>query len=194
MTTTRPPIDETAELEQLHTMVQACMQCGTCSASCPNSAFMDLTPRQIWRLVLYEQFEAIWATRTFWLCSNCYTCTLRCPRGLPLTEAVNTLKRLAPRDTLQHRRQAAFYDVFMDSVRRYGRVPEMDMMLHYFWAMRDPRVPLAFTPLGTKLLRRGKVHPGHPRTHGRGKLDHLFAKAQLLEGAPCATPTTPDAP
>ena len=194
MTTTYSGSHEDAALQQLQDMVQACMQCGTCSASCPNSGAMDLTPRQVWRLVLLGQFEDIWHSHTFWLCSNCYTCTLRCPRGLPLTEAVNTLKRLAPRETLHDRRQAAFYEVFMDNVRRYGRIQEMDMMLHYFWAMRDPRVPMAFTPLGTKLLRRGKVHPGHPRVKGLGKLDRLFAKAQLMEGAPCATPTTPDAP
>ena len=32
-------------------MVKACIQCGTCTASCPNAFAMDLTPRQLWRMV-----------------------------------------------------------------------------------------------------------------------------------------------
>jgi len=181
-------------LHALQGMLQACMQCGACSASCPNSGHMDYTPRQLWRLVLLGEFAEAWSSHTFWLCSNCYNCTLRCPRGLPLTEAVNALKRLAPRETLPERREAAFYGVFMDSVRKYGRVQEMDMMLRYFGAMKDPRLPIKFAPLGSKLFWRGKIRPEKPWRKGPGKLDQMFAKAREREDESCAMPTTRDAP
>lgn len=181
-------------LQDLQGMLLGCMQCGACSASCPHSPHMDYTPRQIWRLVLWGEFAEIWQSHTFWLCSNCYTCTLRCPRGLALTEAVNALKRLAPRDTLKERREAAFYQVFMDSVRKYGRVQEMDMMLRYFGAMKDPRLPLKFAPLGSRLFWRGKIHQDKRWFKGQKKLEQLFAKAQEMEGESCAMPTTRDAP
>jgi heterodisulfide reductase subunit C len=95
---------------------------------------------------------------------------------------------------LDDRRQAAFYEVFMDNIRKYGRIQEMDMMFHYFWVMKDPRVPLEFTPLGTKLLWQGKVHPGHPKIKGQGILERLFMKARQVEGTLCDTPTIQDAP
>ncbi len=193
MATSFPEKREQALLK-LQKMLQACMQCGTCSASCPSSAHMDYTPRQLWRLVLLGEFSEIWASHTFWLCSNCYTCTLRCPRGLALTEAVNSLKRLAPRQSLAERREAAFYQVFMDSVRKHGRIQEMDMMLQYFRAMKDPKLPFKFAPLGSKLLWRGKMHQDKTWFKKQKKLAQLFAKAQEMEGESCAMPTTRDAP
>jgi len=181
-------------LQDLQGMLQACMQCGACSASCPHSAHMDYTPRQMWRLVLWGEFAEIWRSHAFWLCSNCYTCTLRCPRGLALTEAVNALKRLAPRQTLHERREAAFYQVFMASVRKYGRVQEMDMMLRYFGAMKDLRLPIKFAPLGSRLFWRGKIHRDTRWFSGQKKLERLFTKAREMEGESCAMPTTRDAP
>ena len=39
-------------LAAVREMVQACIQCGTCTGSCPNEFAMDVTPRRLWRLVL----------------------------------------------------------------------------------------------------------------------------------------------
>ena len=36
--------------EEIRELMAACMQCGTCSASCPNASAMDLSPRRLWRL------------------------------------------------------------------------------------------------------------------------------------------------
>ena len=87
-------------LEQVQDMVKSCIQCGTCSGSCPNAFAMDLTPRQLWRKVLLGQTDEIFKSRTFSLCSDCYYCTLRCPRGLTLTEAMNALKQIAARENM----------------------------------------------------------------------------------------------
>ena len=81
-------------LAPVQEMVRACIQCGTCSGSCPNEFAMDYTPRQLWRMVLMDQTEKIFQSKTFVLCSACYYCTLRCPRGLPLTEAMEALKQI----------------------------------------------------------------------------------------------------
>ncbi len=40
-------------LEELRGELGACMQCGTCTASCPNGFAMDVTPRQMWRMVQF---------------------------------------------------------------------------------------------------------------------------------------------
>ncbi|HKK32011.1 MAG TPA: 4Fe-4S dicluster domain-containing protein, partial [Desulfomicrobiaceae bacterium] len=61
--------DFQADLHRIQEMVSACMQCGTCSASCPNVAAMDITPRKMWRMVLMGMTEELFKSRSFWLCS-----------------------------------------------------------------------------------------------------------------------------
>jgi heterodisulfide reductase subunit C len=165
--------------------VLACMQCGTCSGSCANSFAMDLTPRQLWRLAQLGEKEEIFNSKTFYLCSACYYCTLRCPRGLPLTEAMGDLKRLAAAEGINRYKQSAnFYRTFMDTVRRYGRVREMEFMNRYFLSMKNPFFPLGYAALGLKLMKKGKVPLEIPKLFGKGRFDRLFAKVEELEERP----------
>jgi len=145
-------------LAPVQNMIKACIQCGTCSGSCPNAFAMDLTPRQLWRRVLLGQTDEIFRSQTFTLCSACYYCTLRCPRGLPLTEAMGALKQIAASEDLKmYKKSIRFYKSFMDSVRRHGRVHEMEFMTLYFLSMKSPFLPLKFTPLGLRLMGKRKI-------------------------------------
>jgi heterodisulfide reductase subunit C2 len=162
--------------------VSACMQCGTCTGSCPNAHAMDVTPRQLWRMVLLGLKEDIFASKTFWLCSSCYYCTLRCPRGLPLTETIGALKRLAIAEGLAvDKKSPLFYQTFLDTVRRYGRVREMEMMTRYFISLKNPITPIGFTRLGIKLMVKGKISPQMPSFSGEGKLEAIYQKVRELE-------------
>jgi len=169
------------EIAHVREMIQACIQCGTCTGSCPNAFAMDLTPRQLWRHVLLDQPEAVFDSRTFTLCSACYYCTLRCPRGLPLTEAMHALKRLAAKRRLPlHKPSSAFYRQFLESVRRHGRVNELEFMSLYFAEMRNPLLPLRYTSLGTRLVAKGKLALRWP-VRRRRPLEAIFRKAAELE-------------
>ena len=169
------------DLEAVREMVRACIQCGTCTASCPNEFAMDATPRRLWRLVLMDRRDAVFSSQTFTLCSSCYYCSLRCPRGLPLTEAMAALKRIAAHRGLKpYRTSIYFCREFMHSVRRHGRVREMEFMTHYLGRMKSPLLPLRFAPLGLKLLGKGKV-PLQLPSKGNRKLEALFAKVETLE-------------
>jgi len=162
--------------------VRGCMQCGTCTGSCVNSHAMDYTPRQLWRLVQLGEKEAIFTSKTFWLCSSCYFCTLRCPRGLPLTETMAALKRMAVAEGFhKEKRSILFYRNFLDSARRYGRLREMELMARYFLSMKNPMLPLGFTALGMRLMAKGKLSPQMPVFFGTGKLDALYRKVEELE-------------
>ncbi len=162
--------------------IQACMQCGTCSGSCPNASAMDYTPRQLWRLAQLGQKDEIFNSKTFYLCSACYFCTLRCPRGLPLTETIGALKRIAAAEGIEmYKSSIQFYKSFMDTVRRYGRVREMEFMNRYFLAMKNPFLPFKFASLGLKLMGKGKVSLEMPKFFGKGRLDAMFRKVEELE-------------
>ncbi len=172
------------DLAPLRDAVLACIQCGTCTGSCPNAFAMDHTPRHLWRMLLMGRETEIFDSRTFTLCSACYVCTLRCPRGLPLTETMSGLKQAAARRGLAaHRASVLFYREFIDSVRRHGRVRELEFMSLYFAAMKNPLLPLRFAALGLKLMARGKVALELP-SRGRRPLEALFRKVEELEGRP----------
>jgi heterodisulfide reductase subunit C2 len=175
--------EKAEELAPIQEMVRACIQCGTCTGSCPNAYAMDITPRAMWRRVLAGDLEGVFDSRTFVLCSACYTCTLRCPRGLPLTEAVFALKQMAARrGGDRHRASTLFYKAFMKSVEKHGRVQETEFMLRYFVSMKNPLLPFEFAPLGMKFLSKGILSPGIP-IKGNPRLAKLFRKASELEDA-----------
>jgi heterodisulfide reductase subunit C len=180
------PAPQPDPLSPVRNMVQSCIQCGTCTGSCPNAFAMDYTPRRLWRMVLMGKEEEIFESKTFALCSVCYYCTLRCPRGLKLTEAMSALKQYAAREKLAPYRQSSrFYQSFIDSVRRHGRVREMEFMTFYFLSMSlvNPFLPLKFTPLGMKLMAKRKISIEMP-SRGKRPLEAIFRKVEELEGKP----------
>ena len=165
----------------LQKQMQACIQCGTCSGSCPNAFAMDLTPRQLWYNLIMGDRTTIFQSITFSLCSSCYYCTLRCPRGLPLTETMGALKQIAARENLDLFKQSTrFYKSFIESVRRHGRVREMEFMMLYFFSMKNPLLPFRFAPLGVKLMSKGKVSLEIP-SKGNEVLSAIFRKVDELE-------------
>jgi heterodisulfide reductase subunit D len=72
-----------------------CFQCGTCSASCPAADLMDYSPRQIWQMMRLGLREEVMSSRTFWLCTQCYACQVRCPRGISIAETMRRLREWA---------------------------------------------------------------------------------------------------
>lgn len=166
----------------IKSLIATCMQCGTCTGSCPNADAMDLTPRHLWRMVLMDKHEEIFQSQTFACCSTCYLCTLRCPRDLPLTRAMSMLKEAAYKGGAKaFKKSGAFYGSFMESVRRHGRVRENEFMILYFMAMKNPLLPLDFAPLGLKLMKKNKVSFQLPSGADGDNLDRIFKKVAEIE-------------
>lgn len=168
--------------DEIRGRLKACMQCGTCTGSCPNSGAMDLVPRELWRLIQLGFMDEVFESKSFWLCAGCYTCTLRCPRGLPLIELMGALKHLAlSQGIIRERKSPSFYRAFLENVRRNGRVRESELMGSYFLSMKNPVLPFSFMPLGWKLMTRGKLSIHFPKFSGEGKLDKIYRKALEIE-------------
>ena len=73
--------------------IDQCLQCGTCSASCPASSAMQHPPRAILAALRAGMLDKVFESNTVWLCASCYSCTVRCPAGIPFTEVMYELKR-----------------------------------------------------------------------------------------------------
>ncbi len=73
----------------------SCLDCRTCSATCPLALYMDIGPRRVVGLVREGfQHEAL-ACQTIWLCASCYSCDVECPSRIRLTELMGALRREA---------------------------------------------------------------------------------------------------
>ncbi len=162
-------------------LLHRCIQCGTCTASCPASEAMDISPRQMWRMVQLGLVDEVLNSKTMWLCSLCYECQVRCPRGIPLTETITHLKQMAMKEgAVSSRQSEAFYEAFADVMRRYGRNREMEFMVRYF-LQGNPLTALKFVRMGAMMMIRGKVHPELPVDREGRSLDKLFARVAELE-------------
>ena len=163
-------------------LLRTCIQCGTCTASCPSATAMDITPRQMWRMVVLGLEDEVLRSKTIWLCSVCYQCHVRCPRGIPLTETIAKLKQTAIRKGIKEWRESTnFYKTFSDVMRRYGRMREMEFMARYFLTT-NPLAALGFANMGLTMFMRGKIHPEIPKLTGEGRLDKMFQRVAELEG------------
>jgi heterodisulfide reductase subunit C len=76
--------------ENFHT----CMQCGTCTATCPMADEMDVPPRRIMLLSHFGLKEKATAANTIWICATCSSCQALCPRGLKLPKIMEALRQI----------------------------------------------------------------------------------------------------
>ncbi len=72
-----------------------CIQCGTCSGSCPTVKAWAITPRQVVRLLQLGKKEEILRPEVIYFCSQCYACKVRCPMGIRLTDVLIELRCIA---------------------------------------------------------------------------------------------------
>lgn len=95
--------------------IKECIQCGTCSASCPTTHAMNYAPREIIPAFRAGLLERVLRSNTIRLSASCYSCTVRCRSGIKLTDIMYELKRLAieqervtsldPKETVALRRE-----------------------------------------------------------------------------------------
>ena len=169
------------QLTRTHEL-RTCIQCGTCTASCPSAEAMDISPRKMWRMVNLGLEDEVLHSKTMWLCTVCYQCSVRCPRGIPLTETIAKLKQRAIQARIQEWSESTkFYKSFSDVMRTYGRMREMEFMVRYFLAT-NLFAAMPFTGMALTMFMRGKLKPELPKLSGAGRLDRLFNRVAELEG------------
>lgn len=168
--------------------IRWCIQCGTCSASCPNVAQMDYSPRKTIAMIRAGRRYDVLTSNTMWICASCYLCTVRCPRGVKITELMHALERVATRHGLTLRRTtAAMHRVFINSIKKHGRIHEFGMMLKFYLSTIptgkiNPLVSLKMLPLALKLLTHGRMALKPTKIKGNKQLKAIVEKAQALGG------------
>jgi heterodisulfide reductase subunit C len=139
--------------------IDKCIQCGTCSSSCPMSVYMDYPPRKIIAMVKSGFKDEALRSFTIWLCPSCYTCQVRCPAKIKITDVMYALKRKAIGKKVYPSRFAIpILDREMSRlIAKYGRNSEMWLILNLYLKSRNPLGLLKMAPLGLKLMKTGRM-------------------------------------
>jgi heterodisulfide reductase subunit C len=76
--------------------VLSCIQCGTCTATCPVNKIFEHSPRQIFLMLRNGMKKEVLNDLTPWVCASCYKCTVNCPAQIKITEVMYKPKKLIP--------------------------------------------------------------------------------------------------
>jgi len=80
----------------------ACYQCGKCSAGCPAVSEMDILPNQVIRYAQLGMKDELLSARSVWVCASCYTCNVRCPKGIKIAEVMEAVRQVLLRKRRDH--------------------------------------------------------------------------------------------
>lgn len=146
--------------------LSSCMQCGTCSGTCPvaTGGFMDNSPRRLIALIHAGQKERVLKSNTFWYCASCYHCTVRCPRGIDIAEMMYALKRYS---MWKHQHQEdligpVFSDTFVKTILKSGRSYEPVLATTYLFTYGLPEM-IQEAQTATSLMLKGRLPVLPPR-------------------------------
>ena len=162
--------------------IKICQQCGTCTGSCPTSYLMDYGPREVIGAFRAGMIDRVVKSNTIWLCTSCYSCTVRCPAGIKITDLMYELKRLAMKYDLLPResKNPAMTKYFIDSVHKHGRNHEVELMAK-FMMTKNPGLAFKFAGLGMKLFTGGRLPLFAKNIRGRDELGKMAAYLEAEE-------------
>jgi heterodisulfide reductase subunit C len=137
--------------------IEACYQCGKCTASCPMARAMDMTPNQVIRAVQLGLKDLVLGANAMWYCAGCETCASRCPRDIDMMRVNKALARITVREKRRPKDPAvaAFHKSFMESMGRWGRADEFEVIA--LTKLRSPAQRFKDLLLGASLFSKGRL-------------------------------------
>ncbi len=159
-----------------------CFQCGKCSAGCPISYEMDLTPIRVIQAVRLGQKDKVLNSRTIWLCASCETCSTRCPREVDIAKLMDALRIIARKERVPAAipQVPIFSSTMLGLIKVLGRTYELGivaiMKLRTMELTKDVK-------LGIKMLSKGKLKlfPSFVRNSNVRKIFARVAKKEQAE-------------
>jgi len=165
--------------------IRLCIQCGTCTASCPNADRMEHTPSELIAMARAEMREEVLSSNAMWYCLSCYMCTVRCPRGIKFTDLMHALEYLSIQAGLVHAKTLTptMYRLF-NHYCSMGNLSELWFMTR-FYLQTNPLRAWRMIPVALNMLKRGRLSIRSRRLTpaGSSQLQAILDKAVTLGGA-----------
>ena len=116
--------------------LNACMNCGVCTAICPAAEFYNYDPRQIVDTVQSgdnNEIEKLLKSEVIWYCGECMSCKTRCPRGNAPGLIIMALRGLSQDlgffvESEKGRQQLAIKRTVGESILNTGYCVHLDMV------------------------------------------------------------------
>lgn len=163
--------------------IMHCLQCGSCSGSCPNGDDMQHTPRALFALINAGEREEVLSSNTMWCCVSCYLCMTRCPQNIPVTDIMYALKRMSIHEGMAGGTDApALARAFTGLLDKYGRSYELGLASRYHLLNR----PFALAKMGTMgitMFLKGRMPLIPTKIKQRDQLQAIIKKARELGDA-----------
>jgi L-lactate utilization protein LutB len=159
--------------------IKKCLQCGNCSGSCPTSHLMDYPPRVVFAALRGGELDTVLKSNTIWMCASCYTCQVRCPVQIKITDVMYEMKRLAAKHDLAKPKQHGriLTDIFIKLVNRDGRSSEGILGRTFY--MKGPGIfaSIKEMPFAISMMLKGRLNFfKHERIKDPGKLARALNK------------------
>lgn len=116
--------------------LNACMNCGVCTAICPAAEFYNYDPRRIVDIVQSgdeDEIEKLLKSEEIWYCGECMSCKTRCPRGNAPGLVIMALRGLSQDlgyfvESEKGRQQLAIKRTVGESILKTGYCVHLDMV------------------------------------------------------------------
>ncbi len=164
-------VDEVSKLSGQN--VRRCYYCLRCTAGCPAAYAMEYPPAQLLKMVQLGQAEPLLRSAGLWLCIGCETCGTRCPNDIHAGAVIDALRQMAVARGVApgERRVFKLHQAFLDSIRVWGRLHELTMLMQYKVTSFDL---LSDLDMGLDMFVKGKIHPLPKRIAGIRQVRQLF--------------------
>ena len=153
--------------------VSLCYQCRRCTTGCPLAFAMDYRPNQVMRMIQLGRQDELLESKAVWVCASCQTCTTRCPNDIDIAHVMDTLRQMSRQKgaTPGEPKVVKFHKAFLDSVRRHGRLFELEMVGFYKLATLDF---FGDMKIAVEMLKRGKLRFRPSNIQGRREVRQMF--------------------
>jgi quinone-modifying oxidoreductase subunit QmoC len=166
--------------------IRVCIQCGTCTASCPNADRMEHTPSHLIAMARADMKEEVLSSNGMWLCLSCYLCVVRCPRDIKITRLMHVLESLSSRNRLSNKRTTTpvMYKGYNKSVGKNGRISELWLMIGYYFRTNLFKA-IGMLPIAYKLFTHQRISLKMEKMKPEGikQLKAIINKAESPGGA-----------
>lgn len=157
-----------------------CYQCGKCSAGCPVAFAIENTPRQIMRFLQLGMIDQALKSQTIWLCASCWTCSERCPQQVDIASVMESLRIQAKeKGYITEKKIDIFHELFLKSVKNYGRVYELGLILG---SNIIGLQPLKDAEFGLPMFSKGKISLLPHKIRTQGEVRKIFENVRKRGG------------
>lgn len=136
--------------------------------------------------------EEVLTSESMWMCTSCYNCIARCPRGLPITHIMHGLAHYADRLGIAPKNQQTrkFANLFWDNLTKKGRTNELQLGIKLYFMNgfgEGIKTALRMKDVGLGMWKTKRMSPmeyfgGHSIKDTKG-LHAILKKAREIEEA-----------